>query len=93
MKKELRGIPKAEKNKILEFYSEIINDKKDLYTSKQLLTEMVTKKTVDYLFNDEQVSIITAHNSDILAEGKSKGGFFKSIKKFFVGIKNYYWGA
>ena len=29
LKKELRGIPKAEKNKILEFYSEIINDKKD----------------------------------------------------------------
>lgn len=71
----------------------IINDKKDLYTSKQMLSEMVTKKSVDYLFNDEQVSIITAPNSDILAEGKSKGSFFKSIKKFFAGIKNYYWGA
>ena len=71
----------------------IINDKKNLYTSKQMLSEMVTKKTVDYLFNDEKISIITAPNSNILEEGKSKGGFFKSIKKFFVGIKNYYWGA
>jgi DNA-binding NtrC family response regulator len=71
----------------------IINDKKDLYTSKQMLSEMVTKKSVDYLFNDEQVAVITAPNSNILVEGKPKGSLFKSIKKFFVGIKNYYWGA
>ena len=71
----------------------IINDKKDLYTSRQMLSEMVAKKSVDYLFNDEHVAVITAPNSNILVEGKSKGSLFKSIKKFFVGIKNYYWGA
>ncbi len=71
----------------------ILNDKKNLYDSRQKVTEMVTKKTVDYLFNDEKISIITAPNPNILVEGKSKGGFFKGIKKFFVGVKNYYWGA
>ncbi len=71
----------------------ILNDKKDLYDSRQKVTEMVTKKFVDYLFNDEKISVITAPNPNILVDGKSNGGFFKSIKKFFIGIKNYYWGA
>ena len=71
----------------------ILGDKKDLYNSRQMLSEMVTKKTVDYLFNDEKVAIITAPNPNVLVEGRSKSGFFKSLKQFFVGIKNYYWGA
>ena len=71
----------------------ILNDKKNLYDSRQKVTEMVTKKTVDYLFNDEKIAIISAPNPNILVEGNSKNGIFKSIKKFFVGVKNYYWGA
>jgi DNA-binding NtrC family response regulator len=71
----------------------ILSDKKNLYTSRQILSDMVTKKSIDFLFNDEKVCIITAPNPNVLVEGKSKGSFFKSIKNFFVGIKNYYWGA
>lgn len=71
----------------------ILGDKKNLYDSRQKVTEMVTKKTVDYLFNDEKIAIISAPNPNILVEGNSKNGLFKSIKKFFVGVKNYYWGA
>ena len=71
----------------------ILNDKRDLYDSRQKVTEMVTKKSVDYLFNDEKISIITAPNPNILVEGRNSGSFFKSIKKFLVGLKNYYWGA
>lgn len=71
----------------------ILNDKKELSTSKQKLAEMVSKRSIDYVFNDEKFSIITAPNPDILVDGKSSGGIFKSFKKFLVGIKNYYWGA
>ncbi len=71
----------------------MIKDKRNLYDSRQKVTEMVTKKHVDYLFNDERIAIITAPNTNVLVEGKSKDGIFKSIKKFFIGIKNYYWGA
>jgi len=71
----------------------ILNDKKNLYDSRQKVTEMVAKKTVDYLFNDEKIAIISAPNPNILVENNSKSGFFKSIKKFFIGVKNYYWGA
>lgn len=71
----------------------ILKDKKDLYDSRQKVSELVSKRSIDYMFNDEKVSIITASDPNILVDGKSKGGLFKSIKKFFVGIKNYYWGA
>lgn len=71
----------------------IVNDKKDIYNSKQKLAEMVSKKSIDYIFNDEKISVITAPNPDILVDKKSGGGFFKSLKKFLIGIKNYYWGA
>ena len=34
----------------------ILNDKKKLYDSRQKVTEMVTKKSLDYIFNDEKYS-------------------------------------
>lgn len=71
----------------------ILNDKKNLYDTRQKVTEMVTKRSVDYLLNDEKIAVITAPNPNVLLEGKSKGSFIKSVKKFFVGVKNYYWGA
>ena len=71
----------------------ILSDKKNLYDSRQKIAEMVSKRTINYLFNDEKVSIITAPNPNILVEGKSGGGIVSLIKNFFVGIKNYYWGA
>ena len=78
---------------LVQIIYKILKDKKNLYDSRQILSEMIAKKTVDYLFNDEAISIITAPNPNILVDGQSKGGFFKNIKKFFIGLKNYYWGA
>ena len=78
---------------LIQIIYKILKDKKDLYNSRQILSEMMAKKIFDYKFNDEKVAIITAPDPNILADGKSKGGLLKSIKKFFVGLKNYYWGA
>ena len=78
---------------LIQIIYKILKDKKDLYNSRQILSEMMAKKIFDYKFNDEKVAIITAPDPNILADGKSKGGLLKSIKKFFIGLKNYYWGA
>ena len=71
----------------------ILNDKKELHNSRQMLSEMIERKDIDYISSDEKVSIITASDPNILAGKKSKSSFLKNIKRFFVGIKNYYWGA
>ncbi|MCR4662587.1 MAG: response regulator [Endomicrobiaceae bacterium] len=71
----------------------ILKEKNNLYDSRQKVVELVTKRPVEYMFHDDQVSIITAPDPNILVEGNNKGGFFKSVKKFFIGVKNYYWGA
>lgn len=73
--------------------SRILADKTELHISKQKLAEMISKKSIDYTSNDEKVTIITAPNPDVLVEGKIRGGLFKGLKKIFMGIKNYYWGA
>ena len=80
-------------NLLLNVVRKMKQYKEDFLISKQKLIELHTKNEIKYLFKDEDFSIITTPNPDmLLLSRKNKNNLSESIKKFFLAIKNFYWG-
>lgn len=78
---------------LIKVISNIIKDKETLISSKNKLGDYQAKQQINYMFNDDQISIITAQNPDILAYDENKFNLIDKIKKFIKGVKNFYWGS
>ena len=71
----------------------IMEDKDVLFKSRKKLSELVSTNSIEYSYSDDKISIISTPDTNVLADGSVKTGFFKKIKNFFISIKNYYWGS
>ncbi len=71
----------------------IMEDKDILFKSRKKLSEMVSTNSIQYSPDDDKISIVSTPDTNVLADGSVKTGFFKKIKNFFISIKNYYWGS
>lgn len=80
-------------SKLKKIILKIVEEKELFYKSKTKLIECQAKNQIQYLFNDEQISIVTAPNPDILVYDEKKFKLFDKVKKIIKVVKNFYWGS
>ena len=71
----------------------IMEDKDIMFKSRKKLSELVSTNKVEYSSADDQISIISTPDTEVLADQVEKKSFLKKVKAFFIAIKNYYWGS
>jgi len=80
---------------LIKTISTMIKDKETAIYSRKKLVDLQSKQGIKYTASsaDEQVSIITTPNPDMLISAETKLSFSKKVKKFILAVKNFYWGS
>lgn len=80
---------------LIKTISTMIQDKETAISSRKKLVDLQSKQGIKYTASsaDEQVSIITTPNPDMLVSAETKLSFGKKVKKFILAVKNFYWGS
>lgn len=80
---------------LIKTISTMIQDKETAISSRKKLVDLQSKQGIKYTASsaDEQVSIITTPNPDMLVSAETKLSFSKKVKKFILAVKNFYWGS
>lgn len=73
--------------------STMIKERDIAIASRKKLVELQAKGGINYVFNDELVSVITTPNPDMLVTGEAKVGLITKIKRAVLAVKNFYWGS
>ena len=80
---------------LIKTISTMIQDKETAISSRKKLVDLQSKQGITYsaTAGDEQVSVITTPNPDMLVSGETKVSFGKKVKRFILAVKNFYWGS
>lgn len=77
---------------LLKTIETMLKDREALINGRKNLTQMVGSNNMTYMYKDEDITVISAFDSNVLLD-KTEISLMDKIKVIFSKIKNYYWGS